>query len=127
MYEGKPCFFLEIGGVCKDYNNRPKSPCVDYECLWLQDNSIPDFMKPENCNAIFDMLTYKNKKYIRFIKSKKDYSKESLEYAIKYASDNNMVITWMGINGDFNCKGDNEFCEELKKYNNSLLSSIAKN
>jgi len=51
----KPCFFLKgIGIGCGDYKNRPEDPCQVFKCGWLQDddNSIPDWMKPNLSNAI---------------------------------------------------------------------------
>lgn len=123
MYPGKPCFFLEIGGVCKDYENRPVSPCKEYECLWLKDPSVPDFMKPENANAIVDLEKHKNKWYLRLNKTEKTYGSEILTYAINYAKSKNISFIWVDEYNRFNYIGEEEFCmdilnDQIKMYKN---------
>lgn len=113
MFPGKPCFFLEIGGVCNDYDNRPKDPCVDYKCLWLQQPDVPDFIKPENANAIIDIATFKNRKYLRLIKSYEQHSPDILTYAIEYARYNKLPLIWNDSSGNFHHLGDNIFCLEV--------------
>lgn len=51
MKPGTLCFFLK-NNQCSIYANRPKNPCQDYVCAWLQDDSIPDWMKPNLSNVI---------------------------------------------------------------------------
>ena len=113
MFPGQKCFFLEIGGVCGDYENRPKNPCIDYKCLWLEYEDVPDFIKPENANAILDIATYKGKKYLRLIRSIGEHSPDILTYGIEYARFNKIPIIWTDSFGEFHHLGDNLFCKEV--------------
>jgi hypothetical protein len=113
MYPGKPCFFLQIGGVCSDYENRPQKPCVEYSCLWIDDDSVPDFIKPENSNAILDINEFEGKKYLRLTKSGVSYDNSVLEYAIDYAKKNNMSLVWVDEKQGFKYYGDAIFCLKI--------------
>lgn len=123
MFPGQPCFFLEIGGICKDYDNRPQKPCIEYQCLWIEDESVPDYIKPENSNAIIDINEFEGTKYLRLTKSGKQYSKEILDYAISYAKENNMPLVWVDENEGFKYYGDAIFCLKvlLNNHNKSML------
>lgn len=57
MYPGKVCHFLGCDG-CTDYENRPQSPCKDFECVWLNNNNIPEWMKPELSKVIIKEMEY---------------------------------------------------------------------
>lgn len=38
---------------CGIYPDRPKDPCQNFECAWLQEGSaLPDHMRPDLCGAI---------------------------------------------------------------------------
>ena len=50
MHGGKPCFYLDKG--CTIYENRPKDPCREYTCAWLEEDSFPMWMKPSSSNVI---------------------------------------------------------------------------
>lgn len=113
MYPGKSCFFLKIGGTCGDYENRPQSPCRDYKCLWLEDPNVPDFMKPENANAVIDLEQHKGTWYLRLNKTDKPYSAEVLTYAINYAQSKNISFIWTDQNNGFNYIGDKSFCLDI--------------
>ena len=49
---GKPCGNLCASG-CGIYEQRPKDPCQDFRCAWLQEDSpLPDHLRPDQCGAI---------------------------------------------------------------------------
>ena len=80
MYTGKPCHYICDSG-CSIYENRPENPCVNYKCLWLINNSIPGWMKPNKCGVI---LTERQKNDIYYI--------EAIETGIKMDSS---VLSWL--------------------------------
>jgi hypothetical protein len=59
MHSGQPCFFLEKGERgCTIYPDRPKSPCVDYSCAWIEEpNVFPSWLKPNISNVIITKKT----------------------------------------------------------------------
>lgn len=48
---GVPCHFMGKTG-CTIYEDRPEHPCKTFECQWLVNAEIPEWMKPDMCNAI---------------------------------------------------------------------------
>jgi hypothetical protein len=56
MCSGKPCYYLGEG--CSIYADRPKDPCQDYTCAWLDDDEFPMWMKPDVSNVIVTKKTH---------------------------------------------------------------------
>lgn len=114
MYPGKPCFFLQ-NNKCSDYENRPMYPCKKYECLWLSDPDVPDFMKPENANVIVDIEKFENTEYMTLTKCNEEYSKEVLNFCIDYAKRKNILFIWNNEKNEAKFMGDQELF--LRIYN----------
>ena len=53
---GSPCRFIVDGGGCSIYDNGRPDDCVWFTCLWLDDNEVPDWIKPENSGVIANIL-----------------------------------------------------------------------
>lgn len=131
---GKPCVYLTIGKGCNIYEERPQNPCKSYQCAWIINNDIPDFMKPENSNCILDYDEKNGIKYLRLISSEVPYTAETLSWCINYAQSNNINLVW-SINEKNYHIGDGGFVveqittalkdrsEEILKANNLNLSS----
>lgn len=52
VYPGCACPF-STGKGCSNYENRPKDPCIDFNCGWVISNSpLPEWMKPNNSKVI---------------------------------------------------------------------------
>ena len=77
-----------------------------YKCLWLEDESVPDYMKPENSNAILDIGEIDGTKYLRLSKSGAGYDSKVLDYAKQYAKDHKMSLVYYNHKNDFCCEGD---------------------
>lgn len=114
MYLGKPCHYLKIGSGCTIYANRPQEPCKRYECAWLSDENIPDFMKPENANCILDYKDIDGISYLRLSECVTPYSSEVLTWCINYAIKNELNIMWI-LNKKINRIGTPRFCELIDK------------
>jgi len=56
MCSGKPCYYL--GDGCTIYESRPKDPCQDYTCAWIDDEEFPMWMKPSVSNVIVTKKTH---------------------------------------------------------------------
>ena len=61
---GKWCEHCAIGQGCKIYDDRP-DVCRDFECLWLQSQSIPGAvlgpeLRPDRCKVVFAPSTNAN-------------------------------------------------------------------
>lgn len=114
MRPGKPCYYLTLGKGCNIYNERPQEPCKRYECAWIVDENIPDFMKPENANCILDYREKNGIKYLRLVACETPYSAEVLSWCIDYARLKNINLFW-SINKKNYYFGSDNFIAELSK------------
>jgi hypothetical protein len=104
---GKPCYYLTVGKGCNIYEKRPQDPCKRYECAWISDENIPDFMKPENSNCILDYKEENKIKYLRLTESTIPYTAEVLSWCINYAQSNNLNFAWSINKKSYYIKNDN--------------------
>jgi hypothetical protein len=84
MLPGKPCHYICETG-CSIYQDRPKEICEAYSCLWLKDNSIPGWLKPNECNVI---LTRKEINGISYIEATETNNKKI----------DSSVLSWLILN-----------------------------
>ena len=49
---GRPCRFTGPTG-CTVYEQRQEDPCKTFKCLWLANDTLPEWMKPDLIDAIF--------------------------------------------------------------------------
>lgn len=88
MYPGKPCYLVEIGIGCKDYENRPTHPCKIFSCAWLTNSEIPNKYKPEACGVIITIGFHKKSKVINLIPAPNDPSEDMINWFKNYADTN---------------------------------------
>ena len=114
MYPGKPCFFVEIGKGCKDYENRPKDPCKTFSCGWILIRDMPDNFKP----SISGVIMYKNSNngnpYISLVKAPNNPTEDLLFWAKSYAKFSNENILWH-IDDRRYWAGTEDFCKQMEK------------
>jgi len=94
MYPGKPCFFVEIGKGCNDYENRPKDPCKTFECEWLKNPVMPDLMKPEISGVIVTWQKINDIKFLKMSKAPGEANADNLTWFIMYALKNKLNCAW---------------------------------
>ena len=108
---GQPCFLVQIGKGCNDYENRPELPCKAFQCEWLVNESIPEDLKPSISNLIISKRFLNEKiSYIEFVEAGSKLDSEILSWAIENSLSNDINIVWT-INGNFYWLGDDEFCD----------------
>ena len=109
---GKPCFFVEIGKGCTDYDNRPDHPCKKFQCEWLIDKNIPENFKPSNSNVIFTKIFENGIEYTNVIEAGGKLDSEILTWIIDDAITNDKNYSW-NILGNMYWFGDDEFDEMM--------------
>ena len=111
---GKPCFLVEIGKGCNDYENRPEIPCKAFQCEWLINESIPEDLKPSTSNLIISRRFLNEKiSYIEFVEAGSKLDSEVLSWAIENSLANDVNIVWT-IAGNIYWLGDDEFCDAIE-------------
>ena len=114
MGNGKPCFFLDKG--CTIYENRPEHPCQVFKCLWISDETIPDYIKPENANAIATIsYTKSGIKFLNVVERDTHIPADVLEYCQGYAKDHDMTCFW-SVDQRPHYEGKYEVFKEIMTY-----------
>ena len=115
MYPGKPCFFVQIGKGCGDYDNRPNDPCKSFKCLWLDNTEVPEEFKPEISGCIINFAKTKNEHiYLSIAPAPNNPSVELLSWCFKYAFTNGFNLFWK-IDDYAHWIGSFEFCNEMEE------------
>lgn len=57
MFRGRPCHFLGCDR-CSIYEQRPEKPCRQFNCVWLVNADVPEWMKPELSKVIIKKCEY---------------------------------------------------------------------
>lgn len=113
MYPGKPCFFIEIGKGCKDYENRPQEPCKDFLCSWMKIDEMPEEFKPENSGVIMSYNLNNGNPFFVITKAPNNPDVNFLSWAIAYARSRKVNILWY-IDDRSWWLGDDLFCIQMK-------------
>lgn len=113
MFPGKPCFFVEQGVGCKDYENRPKSPCRNFSCGWKEVVEMPEEFKPELSGVIVQLLKKDNTQFISIENSPNEPSIEMLSWMMVHAASKSRNLLWF-INNKSYWVGDDDFCKLME-------------
>lgn len=117
FYQGKPCHFVSIGKGCTVYAKRPKDPCASYKCGWLLNTDIPEWMKPEQINAIISFKEVEKIPYVILVEAGETLDSKVLSWLFKYVLEHNFNFVWQ-IAGGINWIGSPEFTEAFSKTQN---------
>ena len=87
------CRFLEVNVGCTIYEDRPERPCKTYKCFWVNNEIVPDNLKPSLTNMIIsrsDVLGFKELVLI----PAGGYSEELVDWFAQHVKENNINATW---------------------------------
>ena len=113
MYPGKPCHFIATGVGCTIYAKRPKDPCVTFRCNWLDSPDIPEWMKPDQINAIIKNSIINEIPFVSVIEAGEVLQSRVLSWLIQYAIKNQLNFSWQ-INGSLNWIGSPDFHQAME-------------
>ena len=114
MGNGKPCFFLDKG--CTIYEDRPEYPCKSFKCLWLEEEFVPDFMKPEIAGCIpMVSQTKSGIKFLNIVERDTPIPDQVLQYAFRYVEHNEMLVFW-SVNQVPRYVGDKVIFDEIMEH-----------
>jgi hypothetical protein len=116
FYLGRPCHFMKSGG-CSIYADRPKEPCVRFMCVWLAQDFLPVWFRPDKSNVIVTWASWGPKKDLPYLKVTERGTKIDsvvLNFIYMYHVETRMPIT-VQIDRGWNHYGPYEFVEEMKQ------------
>ncbi len=112
MFAGRKCHFLEKH--CTIYSSRPENPCKKYECVWLIDQTLPGWMKPDLSNVIiskrseYSKVKEKNIEYYHIVEAGARMDPGVLNWIIHWAIEKQLNIAYQ-IDGRYHILGCDEF------------------
>lgn len=126
MYPGKPCHFVSLGKGCTIYKDRPKNPCVGYQCAWIadEDNFLPEWLKPSESGIIITPRNWNVKgqkqqlTYWNVTETGKEMSATILFWLITFAEQNNISME-ISVNKITHVRGPPEFHEFINNMRNN--------
>ena len=108
------CFFLKEN-KCSIYNSRPDTPCKNYSCIWLMDESIPDFMRPDLSNVVLTKRAVGNFEFVEAEEAaRKVLTAEILANVIDFAVHSNQNLVYR-VSGKLRWIGSSEFVQFMNK------------
>ena len=114
FWQGRKCFFVNESG-CTIYGNHPISPCKNYKCVWLEDKSIPEWMRPDLSKVILTRETINGIPYVSIKEAGQKIDSSILNWIFtQYAEDKFENIRYQ-IDGGWNWMGSQEFVNAVSK------------
>lgn len=116
FFPGRPCHFVTIGKGCTIYARRPKDPCVSYTCQWIANSDIPEWMKPDEINAIFTKRKFEDSdiEFIDLVEAGETLRAGVLSWFIMYAMEKGLNARWQ-VDGGQHWIGSKEFLDAMNK------------
>lgn len=117
MGNGIKCTYYDTKCGCTIYDKRPEHPCRSYNCAWLLDESIPDWMKPSISNVV---MTHKphptddSLSYYDVMEHSKKIDSVVLNWVIRWALANGKNIIYE-VEGKLYTIGNQKFLETIEK------------
>lgn len=121
FWRGRQCHYV-CNKKCSIYKNRPNDPCKTFKCQWLINKNVPQWMKPDQVNAILVSRKKGNFEYLEIVEAGEKLKSEVLSWAIMYALQNKINLFYT-INGGPNRIGNEDFANaDLSKINTGNLN-----
>lgn len=121
FWRGRQCHYV-CNKKCSIYKNRPNDPCKTFKCQWLINKNVPQWMKPDQVNAILVSRKKGNFEYLEIVEAGEKLKSEVLSWAIMYALQNKINLFYT-INGGPNRIGNEDFANaDLYKINTGNLN-----
>lgn len=106
FWRGRPCHYFE--GRCTIYGNHPDDPCKTFRCQWLDNETIPSWMRPDLVNAILVKRRKNDIDYLEINEASEKLRVEVLSWAVMYCLQNKLNLYYT-IDGGANRIGSKDF------------------
>lgn len=87
---------------CSIYEQRPEDPCKNFKCEWLNNESIPHWMKPNSINVIIYKRSENDQEFLEFTEAGSKLDPKVLSWIfMEYAKGNLKNIKYQ-LDGGWN-------------------------
>jgi hypothetical protein len=94
MFPGTPCHFVDIGVGCTIYPTRPTTPCRNFQCEWLIDEDVPDFLRPSISGVVMVAKSLEGHQYLFVTATGNAFDENRLSWAIVYGVQKYSNVVW---------------------------------
>jgi hypothetical protein len=104
-------------GGCSIYPDRPDEPCKRFKCVWLANDILPVWFRPDKSNVIVTWGSWgpgKNLPYLKVTERGTKIDSAALNLIYMYHVETRMPIT-VQIDRGWSHYGPYEFVEEMKR------------
>jgi len=115
IYPGRKCHFVDVGKGCTIYDERPEM-CQKYECQWLIDKNIPEWLKPNRSDVILKVKEIHGYTYLEVTETGKKIDSEILSWLFSNLVQNVYVNIKYQVNGGWNYFGNPNFLKIIIDY-----------
>ena len=115
MWPGRKCQFVSVGKGCTIYDQRPDT-CQKYQCQWLTDKRVPEWMKPNKIGAIMKEKELEGVKYLEITEAGQKLDSEVLSWAFNVLMNKTYDNLKCQVNNGWNYFGNAEFYKVVEKY-----------
>ncbi len=112
MYPGKPCYLVELGKGCSDYENRPDSPCKSFECMWRADDRLPEEFSPLNTGNIVTVQNISGIEYFSLTFAGEEVKTDFLSWFVSFVVGHQQNAEWL-VNGKRHMMGTPDFIRAM--------------
>ena len=117
--ETTACSFLKEN-KCSIYESRPEDPCKNYSCMWLNDESIPDFMRPDIAHVVLTQKSINDTYYVEAREAaRKTMTAATLANVIMFAYQSKQNILYF-VDGKRRWMGEPKFDQAMKRIDNTI-------
>ena len=103
FWPGRPCHFSSSKG-CSIYHNRPDVPCKSFECEWLKNDNIPEWMKPDISNVVITKSIENDREFLQFMEVGARLDPRILSWIFMNYVDNKLTNVKYLYNGELSGK-----------------------
>lgn len=119
FYKGIACHNCVIGGGCVVYEDRPEDPCKTFQCSWLVDDSVPEWMKPNISNVLVYEKILNGHKCVVLTPAGADVSLSTFSWFIVWATQRYQNVVWQNEHGSEFYLGTSDFCMSMDNQKNN--------
>ena|SRR5271157_3800828 len=116
FYLGRPCHFMKPGG-CSIYRDRPMEPCVNFNCVWLAEDILPAWFRPDKSNVIVARCAWgpdKDMSYLKVTERGRKIDAIVLNFIYMYHVQTGIPIS-VQVDRGWSHYGPREFVEEMQR------------
>lgn len=114
FYRGQPCHYLGEKG-CTIYEDRPEHPCRVFNCEWLINETVPDWLKPNESKVILYTKEVQGFRYLRVVETGTKMKVEVMSWILMEFAKKRITNLIYEIDGTTSIIGTHEFFEAYSR------------